>query len=29
MPLEQLPELIKGLRLVAQSASIGSDVVPK
>jgi len=29
MPLEQLPELIKGLRLVAQSASIGFDVVPK
>jgi len=29
MPLEQLPELIKGLRLVAQSASIGLDVVPK
>jgi hypothetical protein len=29
MPLEQLPELVKGLRLVAQSASIGSDVVPK
>jgi len=29
MPLEQLPELIKGLRLVAQSASIGFDAVPK
>jgi hypothetical protein len=29
MPLEQLPELIKGLRLVAQSASIASDVVHK
>jgi hypothetical protein len=29
MPLEQLPELIKGLRLVAQSASIGSEVALK
>ena len=29
MPLEQLPELIKGLRLVAKSASVGSDVVAK
>jgi hypothetical protein len=29
MPLEQLPELIKGLRLVAETAAFSPDVAPK